>query len=275
MLRIPFGVVFLAGALRVLAIPDFTQGFETGTSHWHDSSTGWTGTLQRVASGTDGIASAAGSWHAVMNGSPLYDGTLPVGPYSGYGTDNSFNPAALVSLDVYLDSTGWGLGTGFDLTTAMSNQAGAHLRDYMFHVGVVDDGGGAQLLVNASTYSAYEVDSGFLPAESSYAVTTSGWYTFEFDVQNGGGFLALDLNLRDSAGLLLWSADIGAPQDLIATVAGGPYYTWFAFVDTNNGVLDGVAVDNHIYRVPEPSTLVALLLVLALGGLSRTSRRIA
>jgi hypothetical protein len=229
------------------ASADFFQGFESDRVPWYDSSNGWYGGATRVASGTNGIASADGNWHAAMS-------STATGPYADYGTNLEFNPAGFISVDLYLD-TGWAANTGLDLTTAMGTQTGAHLRDYNYHVGVV----GSSLQVNAGTTTAGAFWAGHF-AQGSYAVPTSGWYTFEWDIQDGGGYLAMGLNLRDSSSALLWSTTLASTGDLTATIAGGPLYSWFPWITTTNGTFAGVAADNHLFIVPEPSALMGLLL---------------
>ncbi|TWT43574.1 hypothetical protein KOR42_43920 [Thalassoglobus neptunius] len=150
------------------------------------------------------------------------------------------------SLAIYLDST-WATGSGFDYSVAVNNQSGAHLRDFIFHVGVV----GGDLLVNGSNNTDYSLNDGKLTNGSNYTVADAGWYTFEQSFYDDGGNLAVDLNLKDSLGTTVYTKTLGTLDDIAATV-GGNRYGYFAF---NN--VEGLAIDSSQLLgnvVPEPST---------------------
>jgi hypothetical protein len=225
------------------------EGFEdpawaadTDAGNWQN----YGGTIVRVDSGTNGITSSSGNAHAVMNGAAYTR-------FGGYSSD--FGGGFTASMDVYLDPT-WASGTGFDWTVAASRQTGDHLRDFIFHVGVVN----GNLLVNASNNSDWQFNSSKLLNNNNgnyYTVNTAGWYTLEHVFRDENGSLAVDLNLLNAAGDLLYSVTRSNAADLIDTVVGGNRYGWAAYNNVPNLALDNVTL------VPEPATMV----LLGLGGL--------
>jgi hypothetical protein len=114
-------------------------------------------------------------------------------------------------LDIYLDTNPeersidgrW----GFDLIVASSRNDGSnHLRDFVFHVGVVD---GTGLVVNGSNNADLYTNQFKLQNDNGgnyYQVTESGWYTFQHVFyENNDGNLNVDLNLiKDDE--VLWTA---------------------------------------------------------------------
>jgi hypothetical protein len=69
---------------------------------------------------------------------------------------------------------------------------------------------------------------------------SSGWYTFEWVFRDNGGSLAVDLNLRDAGGTIVWTK-VMTTSDNIATTVGGNRYMWFTFVSPLGSEL---AIDN-------------------------------
>ncbi len=72
------GAIMILAVGTALAATFFYQGFETDTSGWYDDSNGGLGSITREASGysnggrfADGIASAAGSFHARLSSAEL------------------------------------------------------------------------------------------------------------------------------------------------------------------------------------------------------------
>ncbi len=185
----------------------------------------------------------------------LFAGTAS-GPYSYYGDDPSPTqyradwPSGgwYASLDVYLDPA-WADGTGFDFSVAASKQDSSHLRDFIFHVGVVGSNG---LLVNASNNADFYTNPFKLLNENGgnyYTVGSAGWYTFRHLFYDNAGTLAVDMQLLDSGGNLLWSVTRSNATDLIGTVVGGTRYGWFTHIDVSSGIL----VDNqYLCRGSQP-----------------------
>ncbi len=210
------------GGLNITEV--WFQGFETDVSGWF--------TPTRVASGTNGITSAAGGFHAEIN-----DGDFT--RFDGYST--VWPGAWIAEVDVYLDPA-WAIGTGFDYSVASSKSDGNHLRDFIFHVGRVADG---RLLVNGdnnaygSTPNDYVLQTG--GDGTPYEVTTAGWYTLQHIFYDDGGVLSVDLNLVNDQGTVVWTTTRTNAGDTIGTggVVGGNRYGWFVF---NN--VPGLAADN-------------------------------
>ena len=257
-------LVILAVATTSFATIGHFEGFEDSgwvanqTDNWQN----YNSDIQRAASGTGGITSSDGSAHAIITNLQMGEDVFgnpslgAGGPYTRYGGYTStFGGGFTASLDVYLD-TSWTEGQGFDYSVAINNQnTGLHLRDYMFHVGVTDQG----LLVNASNNTDFNYNEYKLENENSgnyYTIAGSGWYTLQQIFYDDGGNVSVDMILLDSTGSQLWNVTRTSSDD-IATTAGGHRYGWFTY---NN--IDGLALDNTS-MVPEPATMV----LLGLGGL--------
>jgi hypothetical protein len=215
----------------------FSQGFEVDTQGWLTSigSSNY-GTLARVNSGTDGINSATGNWHAKMGGNSTGS---PTGPFSRFGSyQTNWNGGFTASIDVYLD-TSWANGEGFDYSVAANRQNNTHLRDFIWHVGKVN----GNLLVNASNNSDANFNAWKLENENGsnyYTVTNSGWYTLRHIFREESGSLVVDFVLLDSAGTILHTITRTTPADDIASIVGGNRYAWFVYIS----VVDGLHTDN-------------------------------
>jgi hypothetical protein len=226
--------------------------------------------INRVPSGTVGITSKNGSNHGEIT--PVDTNNAPdtfTGAFSrlgGYST--SFGGGFRASLDVYLDLTDSAVGTGtygWDLSTAANGQDGNHRRDFIFHTAA---NGAGDILVGGSNNSNFTRRND-LASINHYTVTSSDWFTFEWLFRDAGdNTLAVDLNLRDIYGTLLWTETRNDPTDLISSVVGGNRYMWFTFLET-----DYLAIDNTrlLASVPEPAC--AALVGTALLGFCVVRRR--
>ena len=223
----------------------WNQGFESGTAGWFDNDiAGWEGygDITGVASGTNGIASASGSAHATVVGVQDPGDGKYYGPFSRFDGYRSTWPGTWVAeVAVYLDPA-WTDGAGFDYSVASSNSSGDHRRDFIFHV--TKDITTGKLLVAGSN------NTNFAPRQdleniNHYEVVTAGWYTLRHTFRDQGGVLAVDLQLVDANGAVLWTETRSDASDLIPSVVGGNRYAWFTHV---TGIT--LAIDNHTLTVP-------------------------
>ncbi|MCO6449630.1 MAG: hypothetical protein J5I90_02465 [Caldilineales bacterium] len=67
------------------------------------------------------------------------------------------------------------------------------------------------------------------------------WHTLQHKFYDAGGYLAVDLNLLDSSGIVVFTETRSNVADTIPAEVGGNRYAWFTFID----VADGIAVDDH------------------------------
>jgi hypothetical protein len=177
--------------------------------------------VARVASGTGGIASAAGTWHASAAGGSgaftRYGGYSSVFPTGGYTT----------SADIYLDTAASTTGADlrFDWDSAISDSSGAFRRDFVFNVGTNGSGG---FVMSASNNAGRGGADPANPGRSPYTISTSGWYTFQHHFYDAGsGVLAVDLSVKSlgaAAPLHTWT--LSDATDVIGTTVGGNRYGW-------------------------------------------------
>jgi len=263
--------VFAGAASSSQAAPLYFNGFEIDTASWTGAS--------RVASGTGGIASADGAFHALV-------GVGAFTTWGGYnfGAGNAVPTAFqeyLTSIDIYLDvSAGWANDTRLDFTSAINNAAGTHLRDFAFNLGFYDDldltGPGAgtdRFVVSASNNTGRANSFPKNPGRAPIAIATTGWYTFQNRFYDNGGVLAVDLSILDASNALVSLWTLSNALDLIGGV-GGNRYGWFP-----NNEFVSLAIDNSSLTtvdaapVPEPGTIALLGLGLAGALVARRWRR--
>jgi len=214
--------MILAGSSAALA--DYFNGFETDIAGWE--------TPTRVASGTDGIISHTGGFHATTAAA---SGDFTRWGGYNYGAGNAV-PTVFqeyrTSVDIYLNvEGGWANNTRFDFSSAINNSAGTHLSDFIFNGGFYNDatgpGAGTDRFVISASYnsqpgSAYAKNPGFDPI----VISATGWYTFEHHFYDNAGVLNVDMSIYDANGALVktWTRVSAA----IAGV-GGNRYGWFDF----------------------------------------------
>jgi hypothetical protein len=226
----------------------YFNGFEHNTNGWFDSTNGGNGTLTRRMSGysngggyADGIASAAGGWHARVTGdpcdhTPATNCTAPFTRWGGYSA--TFPPGGyLTQLDIYLDVQ-WSVGRmdyRFDWDSSINDNTGTFLRDFVFNAGTNPDGSGG-FFVNASTNASRSgafpenlcpnpPNPGLMPCRTPVFISTSGWYTFRHTFRNDAGFLAVDFDifpLGSNTPLAHWTIHAGDPMSTV----GGNRYGW-------------------------------------------------
>jgi hypothetical protein len=210
-------VLATAGTAHAALLAEET--FDAGTGDWteygaaiaHDSAKG---TL--LVTGSD-VNYGAHSYYGGVASSTGTERTTALG--DGYVSE----------IDVYLDPAVTTVGAGFDLSVAASRTDGKHLRDFIFHVGQTDQG----LLVNGSNNTDFVVNENKLLNNNGgafYEVTDAGWYTLQHSFYDDEGVLAVDLNLLDAEGELLWTATRSNAGDA-ATEVGGARYQWITAVN--------------------------------------------
>lgn len=245
----------------------YHQSFESNTDGWFDSSSGWFGGVNRVASGTGGITSASGSHHAVFtqSGDPG-DETGGFTRFDGYR--DSWNGAYSASAAIYLD-TNWAAGEGFDYSVASSGSDGNHLQDFIFHV--TKDTSSGDLLVGGSNNTNFDPIEN-LETGNHAVIGSTGWYTFEHSFyDNGDGTLAVALNLYNSSGTLIFTEIRNTPANVLATVVGGNRYGWFTNIDIAGGInVDDVTL--NVVPLP-PAALAGLGLLAGCAGVRKLRNR--
>ena len=203
----------------------YFQSFETDTD-------GWTGAT-RVPTLTHGVPTKVGAYHAeAQSNQPFtfwggYSDTFPPGGYT-------------TSVDIYLDilppymnGTGYANDTRFDWTSAISTPQCGHRRDFVFNAGFYTDtdttGTGPRFVISASTNAGRGSSFPKNPGRMPYTINVEGWYTFEHRFRdNGAGVLAVDLTIKNAAGLPLFMWTLSDPSDVIGVTVGGNRYGWFA-----------------------------------------------
>ena len=228
-------VVVFAPTLLAATPAPFYNGFESDTS-------GWFGPTARVSSGTGGIASSEGAWHAEAGQGAFtnWGGYTDEFPTYGYST----------AIDVYFDMDNCPANDSrADWSSAINNPANTHRRDFVFNFGCFTDDGNYFVLSASHDGAGWPKN----PARDPFRVDAEGWYTLKHTFYNDGtGVLAVDLSILDSAGVTLHSWTLSDPSDVIGTTVGGNRYGWL--VRSQIGVL---AIDESrldLGAPPQPDT---------------------
>lgn len=220
-------VASIASAAALFAV--YFNGFETDTSGWFTDGD----TISRVASGTNGVASATGDYHAEAD----------AGAFTRWGGYSSEFPASGYStfVDIYLDTakSPTGADLRFDFSSAISNPDGDHRRDFIFSVGT--DGNGGWVMSASNNAPGWPAN----PDRDTFTITQTGWYTFKHSFYDDGtSVLAVDMSVLDAAGNVLHTWTLSDPSDVIGSTVGGNRYGWFV-----NSAFDFLAIDNSVRSV--------------------------
>lgn len=192
---------------------DFFQGFEEDTA-------GWTVSLTRVASGTDGIPARTGGFYAksLQGASDFtrWGGYSSAFPAGGYTTE----------LAVYLDPPSGPADAQFDYSSAINQPNCDHRRDFIFSVG--KRGGNPDYCVSASNNTPGNPCD---PGRNAVVLTETGWYLFRHIFRDDGGILAVDMKVEDPSGIEVYSSTLSTPTDVIGSTVGGNRYGWIVLND--------------------------------------------
>lgn len=236
----------------------YSNDFEANTAGWNVFGGGYD--AARVASGTNGIVSASGGFHAESSASGS------AGDWGGYnfGAGNAV-PTAFqeywTAIDIYLNvEGGWANDTRFDFSSAINNSGGTFLRDFIFNAGFYNNndttGPGAgtdRFVISASSNSQPGSAYAKNPARGPIAITATGWYTFEDHFYDNAGVLAVDMSIYDASHSLVntWTLNT---TDLIGGV-GGNRYGWFDYNQFSTLAFDNTELRTAMPAVPEPTSL--------------------
>ncbi|MCB9288837.1 MAG: hypothetical protein H6560_16130 [Lewinellaceae bacterium] len=227
-------------------------GFATGGDDWNNNGSNVIRQTSGASSGASGVSitSADGAAHAAVTPASAGGAFTRLGGYS-----SSFGNGFRTSLDVYLDLSDPAVAAdtyGWDLSSAVNDPAGGHRRDFIFHTA----GSPGQILVAGSNNTNFTRRND-LASINHYTVTTSGWYTFEWIFRDaGGGVLAVDLNLKNASGTILWTETRSDPNDIIGSTVGGNRYMWFTFTETDYLPIDNTLLEYGTMAFPGCTQMV-------------------
>jgi hypothetical protein len=219
---------------------NFSYGFEAapGPDDWSADIV--------VASGTDGITAASGSFY----------GKLTADDYTRFGGYNSVFPCNgyVTSIKIYLDvAGGYANDTRFDYSVAANGTDGDHERDFIFSIGFYDDavapGAGNRFIASASNNSPGNPRD--IARSPQVIATASGWYTLEHSFEDNAGVLQVVMKIYDPSNSEVASWTLSSPADLIPSVVGGNRYGWFPSLGFSSLAIDDVALT----VTPEPVKL--------------------
>jgi hypothetical protein len=232
------GIVLVLAAIPVLAATHYFQGFEIDTFDWSG--------VTRVASGTNSVASAAGGFHAEAAFAAAPNTSDAFTQFGGYETPF---PAGgyTTSVDVYINlAAGNPNDTRFDWDSSINDASGNFRRDFVFNSGFYSDsdatGIGPRFVISASNNATRSGAFPKNPGRDPFAITTTGWYTFEHHFRNFGGVLAVDLRLTTLGGVQLHTWTLSDPTDIIGTTVGGHRYGWFVIQEFPVLAIDDVSL---------------------------------
>ena len=226
----------------------YANGFETGVSDW--DAYGGSFNATRVASGTNGIVSASGRYHAESSpsGSASRWGGYNFG--AGAGVPTAFQEYS-TSVAIYLDVSGeWANRTRFDFSSAINRADGTFWRDFVFNVGFynaadqIGSGAGTKrFVISASNHGQPSDADPKNPNQDPIVIAMTGWYTFEHHFYAKAGRLEVAMCIFDTSRTRVntWTLRGAEP---ISTI-GGNSYGWFAFNQFSTLAFDNAELRLH------------------------------
>jgi hypothetical protein len=244
----------------------YSQGFEADNAGWDV----WGGTndATRVISGTNGVNSKSGNFHAqATTGNSEVDGNGSAATNWG-GYRSSFGGGFTSSIDIYLDVGAISSNdTRFDWDMAVNDSSGNFRRDFVFNVGGYNDATSNYFVISASNNAGRGSSYPKNPDHGPVTVAATGWYTFQNTFYDNGGVLADDMKLLDASGTALGAWTRSDPNDLIAT-QGGNRYGWFDLQEFPFLAIDNALLVSADAPAAAPLPLTAYAGLALLGGLA-------
>ncbi len=258
-------VFIIVPSLLVLAgtpagAASFFQGFETDNAGWNIF--GGMNDAMRVASGTDGVTSRTGSFHAeALTGNLEKDNGSAFTRWGGYNMSFTAGMGYITSADIYLNVGGtFNNDTRFDWDSAVNDLATNFRRDFLFNAGFYNNtdatGSGARFVVSAGNNAGRGSSFPENPMHDPFAITQTGWYTFQHYFHNVAGVLVVDLSIINSSGTMLHTWHLSDASDTAVNCCENRY-GWFDLQE-----FPFLAIDNTLRQdvtaTPEPSTFLLL-----------------
>ena len=273
------GIGLAAGALACVGLMSAGTAFGGTVTYSNDFSTGtgdWAAFAAHGGTASTTFANDGAGHLKLSNG----DSTTS-GAYSLFGGVRPVFSSASDSLDVYIDPTASINGNytyQWDLSTALNNS-----QDFIFHA----DGSGGNVDVSTSNNSSdgpVANPGPTIPASGSYyAISTAGWYTFEWNfLIDGSGNLQAAMNLLKqgtNTPLQTWAFN-NTNDSLLATensagtfAAGGqPNYLWFTYLTPSSLLVDNQSLSATPTPLPASFGLVGVGSLALIGGMALRRR---
>ena len=260
LMRAPLACALFLGGVPVFGAA-FFQGFETNNAGWDVF--GGTNDAVRVASGTHGVTSRTGSFHgeAVTGDLEKNDGSAAT-RWGGYNMSFSAGMGYITAADIFLNIGGaFSNDTRFDWDSAASQLDGNFRRDFVFNAGFynVTDATGSvpRFVVSASNNAGRSGAFPENPGRDPFAITTTGWYTFQHFFHNVAGVLVVDLSILNSSGVTLHTWQLSDPSDT-AAICCGNRYGWFPLQEFSFLAFDNSLRTDTAITTPEPASLALI-----------------
>ncbi len=255
---LPFFGVMVGGfgLAQARASTSYSDGYTSGTGDW--SAYSGNGTASSTLSNGGGYVTITNTDSGTSGAYSDFEGNRPV-----FGSATS-------SLDVYVDpgaSINGSYTYQWDLSMSLNqSDSSTFLQDFIFHA--AGDGGNADIWANNNSSDAPISGTPGPGANSYYAISTAGWYTFKWAYQDdGSGGLSTTMSLLNQGGSTpLWSTSFdNTSYDF--TAGAQNRYQWFTYLTPGS-----LNIDNQTFTatsVPEPASLG----LMAVGGLCLLRRR--